>query len=152
MDSRGVLVEPLQHNIIRAQIHLSSFKDRIKFINSAVSSQDGSLEIGVEPTGRYSGVDCLSGVRQTFNAIGINTLIQRVNAELGNIDILKIDCEGAEKYFMPAINSKNLKGVSKFIIESPVFDDSNLIAAGFAKSIVFDDGYGGYVTDYFLNK
>ena len=50
---------------------------------------------------------------------------------------------------MPKILTKNLECISRFRIESPRFDDDNLINAGFIKSIVFDDGYGGYVSDYF---
>jgi FkbM family methyltransferase len=148
-DSRGVLVEPLLPNIIRAKELLSCFSDRIEFINSAVSFEDGSLEIGVEPTGRYSGVDCLeTGTRQTFVAIGINVLLARVSGSLGNIDIVKIDCEGAERQFMPTITGKSLERVSRFRIESQAFDDSNLIAADFTRSITFDDGLGGYVYDF----
>lgn len=148
-EARGVLVEPLPQNIVRAKELLSCFGDRIEFINSAVSSEDGTLEIGVEPTGRYSGVDCREGgIRQTFVAIGINTLLARVNGTLGDIDVVKIDCEGAEKEFMPTISAKNLERVSRFRIESQAFEDRNLIAAGFTRSVTFDGGQGGYVFDY----
>ena len=32
-NSRGVLVEPLEHNIVRARNQLSDFKDRVEFLN-----------------------------------------------------------------------------------------------------------------------
>jgi FkbM family methyltransferase len=147
--ARGFIVEPLPQNIVRAKELLSCFSDRIEFIDSAVSVEDGILEIGVEPTGRYSGIDCLeTGIRQTFVAIGINSLLSRVSGSLGCIDIVKIDCEGAERHFMPKITFENLALISRFRIESQAFEEINLIASGFRKTIVFDDGLGGYVFDF----
>ena len=148
-DSRGFLVEPLSQNMGRAKKTLSKFGDRIECITAAVSSEDGTLEIGVEPTGRYSGVDCLeTGIRQTFASIGINTLLDQVSEKLGIIDVVKIDCEGAEQQFMPVISQVNLMHVSRFVIESRPLNDGNLVKAGFQKKIVFDDEAGGYVLEY----
>jgi FkbM family methyltransferase len=148
-DSRGFLVEPLSQNMDRAKKTLSKFGDRIECITAAVSIEDGTLEIGVEPTGRYSGVDCLeTGLRQTFVAIGINRLLTKVINELGDIDVVKIDCEGAEQQFMPKISHDNLQRVWRFVIESRPLNDENLVKAGFEKKIVFDDAAGGYVLEY----
>jgi FkbM family methyltransferase len=147
--STGIIVEPLPQNIRRAKELLSCFTSRIEFIESAVSVEDGYLEIGVEPTGRYSGIDCLdTGTRQVFHAVGINSLLSRLIGQCGNISIVKIDCEGAERQFMPKIRPENLVRIARFRVESQIFDDKNLIVSNFTKSIIFDDGVGGYVFDY----
>ncbi|RJF83125.1 FkbM family methyltransferase [Sphingomonas cavernae] len=144
VNTRGVLIEPLQGNIDRAIAQLASFEGRIQFMHSAVSDATGVLEIGVEPTGRYSGVDCLeTGMRQVVPAVGINELIETTASTLGQISTIKIDCEGAEQAFMPVIRENNLMNVHRFVIESLPIKDKNLLDSGFTKKIVFDDGIGG---------
>lgn len=143
-NTKGILVEPLPDNLVRARDMLANFEDRIEIIPAAVSSEDGELEIGVEPTGRYSGLDCLeTGTRQTFKAIGINTLIEYAYNKYGDVSTVKIDCEGAEQIFMPVISDENLNNISRFVIESLPIKDQNLIQMGFEMRMKFNDGIGG---------
>lgn len=146
---KGILVEPLYQNISRAKSLLETFGSRIEYIHAAVSDKNGTLEIGVEETGRYSGVECNSEIRYNSPAIGINDLINYAYLNLGSVDFLKIDCEGAEKYFMPKIQSENLDKISRFVIESNQFDDNNLIINGFSMKIIFRDSFSGGVFDYY---
>jgi len=142
--TRGVLVEPLADNLSRARDSMIGFGDRIEIIAAAVSFEDGELEIGVEPTGRYSGLDCLeTGAKQTFKAIGINTLIEHTHKKLGRVATVKIDCEGAEQLFMPVITDENLSKVARFVIESFPIKDKNLIEAKFVMRKIFSDGIAG---------
>ena len=63
--------------------------------------KDGKLEIGIEPTCRYSGTYCQYGIKQNFNGIDTNALIKRVNIKLDRIDIVKIDYKDKEKFLCP---------------------------------------------------
>lgn len=150
-DSVGVLVEPLPENIARAAALLDRFGERIRLVNSAVAAEDGRLVIGVESTGRYSGVDCVGGEMLEFPALSVNTVLKEALESWERVNVVKIDCEGAEREFMPRINEEYLLSVDKFILESTPFSDNNLLAAGYTKRVVYKDGLGG-VFEYVKKK
>jgi FkbM family methyltransferase len=91
-------------------------------INKAVSSKSEDLYMSINPG--CSATNCLSDYNDIFNndggkllvkTIDINNLIESVGSY---IDLLKVDCEGAELDIFESIKPENLNRIGKMVIET----------------------------------
>jgi FkbM family methyltransferase len=138
LESQGYIIEPLESNVLRLRHNLRNYTSRLTIVNKCVSNNSDNLLIGIEPTGRYSGIDCLdSGVVAEYPSIGINELIHKFLFNFKFVELIKIDCEGAEHLFINKITISNLKKIKNIIIETSNFDDSYLLNNGFIKNIIY---------------
>ena len=148
-NSKGLMVEPLKQNIKKAKLNLQHFKN-VKLINKAVSNKNGYLKIGVEKTGRYSGIDCINpDYEKSFPSISIDLLIKTALNKFKKIDLIKIDCEGAEKLFIPALNQKNTEKIKIFICEGKKKNFLHLCNLGYKLSTIYEETKGDGVY-YFM--
>jgi FkbM family methyltransferase len=98
--------------------------NKIKIINKAIHSYDGVTSFYEEINGScvssisYSNVIGSSNnrIEKKVECISPNTLIEMYVDE-DEIDLLKIDIEGAEYEFFSSISDENMKKIKKFVIE-----------------------------------
>ena len=95
-DSFVYLFEPLPRNLDTLRANLAQFAGRYALEDVAVGLEDGKLEFGWEPTGRYGGIGRKTGNYITVDVKSSNSILRRIVEERGRIDILKIDVETLE--------------------------------------------------------
>ena len=142
-------VEPNPHsysilkNMLRLNPHIES---RITLINKAVSSQNGSLNMGLAKDEDDTSMFGIQSDDSDSNSIQIEatTLSDLISQyQLENIDLIKIDIEGAE-----ALLDQDLQAISQqhqtihLSIHVPFFPESadkHSFASAFKNFIVYDD-------------
>lgn len=118
-------------------------------INKAVSSKSEDLYMSINPS--CSASNCLSDYNDIFNndgekllvkTIDINDLIKSVDSY---IDLLKIDCEGAELDIFENIKPENLNKIGKMVIET----HSDYID-GYIRNVLTENNFEIYSKDNIL--
>jgi FkbM family methyltransferase len=105
--------EPVPTNVARLADNLAPFAGRWSVEEVAVDATGGEVEFGVEPTGRYGGIDVATGrtVRVRCRAIA------EILDEAGPVDVLKVDTEGAELRTVAAIRPDQLARIGRVAYE-----------------------------------
>lgn len=125
--SRCYLYEPVSTNVERLRANLASFADRFVLHQVAVADREGRLTFGVEPTGRYGGLQShqskdfanRAGARYVdVECVHINSVLADVLAREGKIDLLKIDTEGAEMATVAAIDPAYRRRIGVIYLEA----------------------------------
>jgi FkbM family methyltransferase len=109
--------EPVPRNLRRARENLAGFSDRLELNDCAVGTEDGTVQFGIEDSGRYGGI----GLPHSGQ---IEVLCRRGEAELerilevhNEIDVLKIDIEGMETPLLRSIHARNLRAIGNIFAE-----------------------------------
>lgn len=152
------LFEPDPRNVSKILTNLGGFDERFTIHEIAVASRQGVLPFNREPTGRYGSIDSatqnspdstnipgLSGCVDVpkdaaldqilVRVEHINTVLEKVIARHGCIDLLKIDTEGSELATLLAIDRELLSRIRRVIIE---WFDSSVRLDGFDASFSCD--------------
>lgn len=125
--SRCYLYEPLSTNVERLRANLASFADRFVLHQVAVADREGTLTFGVEPTGRYGGLEAhqskdfpdRAGAHYIdVECVHINSVLAGVLAREEKIDLLKIDTEGAEMATVAAIDPAYRRRIGVIYMEA----------------------------------
>ena len=124
--SKCYLFEPVPENTRKIRSNLKQFNGRFDLNEAAVADRSGTLEFGVETTGRYGGLDVETGQTIKVECIHINDVLKRVLRENKRIDILKLDIEGAEIATMNAIHTEHLKRINVIFFETNMGDVKQL--------------------------
>lgn len=125
--------EPLQSNRDRFLLNTAAVSESVELLGEAVSTRTGEVEFLIEPTGRYSGIASYStrrGEVTSVPALGIEEFLERVLAEEGFVDVLKIDTEGNEKDLVAAIPVNQLLRIREVVWENN--DGRTIMKSGFA--------------------
>jgi FkbM family methyltransferase len=112
------LFEPLPQNIERLRRNLRSFDGRYALEESAVGLENGRVEFGWEPTGRYGGIGNAVGSWISVNCLDSNEVLRRVVKEHGKIDVLKIDIETLEQEITKRIPLDIARCIGKIYVEN----------------------------------
>ncbi len=120
-------------------VRLNACEDKVRIYNAAVASRDGQLSI-VEnaAAGSVGGpglVTRVEGSQVMVQAVSITGIMDRMK----DVDVLKIDCEGAEFDIIPALSVDQLRRFKAIGMEyhrEPSALVSRLKAAGFNVTIV----------------
>ena len=115
---RCVLFEPNPEIVGRLRANLAPFEDRYTLEESAVAEFDGTVEFGIEPTGRYGGIGRELERRIEVRCRDINDVLEDVLSESTHVDVLKIDTEGREVSTVQAIRPDLLGRVRMIYFES----------------------------------
>jgi len=112
------LFEPLPQNIERLRQNLRSFDGRYNLEESAVGLENGKVEFGWEPTGRYGGIGNAVGNWISVNCVDSNEVLGRIIEKHGKIDILKIDIETLEQEITKRIPVDLVHRIRKIYVEN----------------------------------
>jgi FkbM family methyltransferase len=112
-DVRCYLYEPDPSNVERLQANLADFEDRIAVIEAAVADYSGTVEFGVEETGRYGAVGAQTGRTIEVACRHINDVLDSVLQSESRIDLLKLDVGGLESATIAAIDSRYLPNIGR---------------------------------------
>jgi FkbM family methyltransferase len=116
-DAQVYCFEPLPQNIGRLRQNLAPFAGRWHLTEAAVARESGSISFHVEPTGRYSGIECSEGELCQFPCVSAEQALEEIISRHGRIDVLKIDIEGAEALFMSSLPERVLSKIDRIYIE-----------------------------------
>lgn len=123
------LVEADSHNITLLRKNFDNNRN-IKIVDKAIYSYDGTIDFWEEPgCSVVSSVDELgvfednsNRIKKTIDCITPNTLIKDYIDE-DEIDLMKIDIEGAEYSVFESFSEESMSKVKKFLIEFHFNDD-----------------------------
>jgi FkbM family methyltransferase len=119
-DSTVVAVEADRENFLLSELNLAPYEKRVTLLHSAIWSRSGGL---VVVRGRYRDGkewanqvrECISGETADVTAIDLLSLMDK--AGLNEVDLLKIDIEGAEQVIFTADCEPWLDRVRNIAIE-----------------------------------
>ena len=117
--SRCYLYEPVPANLERLRANLDGFEDRYELAEAAVADRAGTVSFGVEPTGRYGGVDLELDGSIEVDCLEINDVLAAILEREGRIDVLKLDTEGLELPTVQAIRPELLRRIDVIYFEWP---------------------------------
>jgi FkbM family methyltransferase len=111
------LFEPLPANIEHLRYNLRPFEGRYALEEVAVGTEEGEVQFGWEPTGRYGGVGLPTGNYIKVRCRRARDVLQEVVNRQGKIDILKIDIETMEEAVVGDIPSVLARHIDKVYVE-----------------------------------
>jgi FkbM family methyltransferase len=117
-DSKCILYEPDVRNVEKLKENLKGLEERYILHQMAVSDMAGTVEFGIEPTGRYGGIALTTGKTVLVQCMHVNEAIDLALQSWPRIDILKIDTEGVEIQTVEAIRENLLSSISSIYIEA----------------------------------
>jgi FkbM family methyltransferase len=116
-DSFAYLFEPLPRNLDTLKVNLQQFRGRYELEEVAVGLENGRMEFGWEPTGRYGGLGRQTGNYITVDVRRSNDILDRVIAARHRIDILKIDIETLERELTEDISQETAARIGTVVVE-----------------------------------
>jgi FkbM family methyltransferase len=116
--ARCHLFEPVPQNVGRLRENLAGFDGRWTLQEAAVWDRDTVVEFGVEPTGRYGGINVAAPELIQVPCLDVNGVLEHVLAREAHIDILKVDTEGAEVDTIAAIRPELLDRIATIYFET----------------------------------
>lgn len=114
-----VAFEPDPRNVARLRDNLARFERRYTLFEEAVADREGDFEFGVEPTGRYGGIGLEQEETIVVHAREANEALERVLAEHGEIDVLKVDTEGLERAIVGSLRPEIASRIRLVYLEDP---------------------------------
>jgi FkbM family methyltransferase len=101
-------------NVERLRENLLGFEHRYELEVAAVWDRAGTVSFGVEPTGRYGGIDTVAPETIEVRCLDINDVLASEPA----VDVLKVDTEGAEVATVAAIRPELLDRIRVIYLET----------------------------------
>jgi FkbM family methyltransferase len=95
--------EPVPRNTKQLLANIAPFGTRCEISPVAVGTTSGTVDFGIEPTGKFGGIKVASTERISVSCVAINDLLESVLTKHSEIDCLKIDVEGTERETLAAI-------------------------------------------------
>jgi len=117
--ARVHLFEPVPSNVERLRRTLQGYEARYRLHPVAIGTEDGEVEFGLEPTGRYGGIGHAAAQSIRVPCQHVNTALAEVFQDpfFDEIDVLKIDIEGYEAKVVSAIASNHLARIHHILAE-----------------------------------
>lgn len=123
--SKAYLFEPVPNNAKRLRDNLRQFGNRFSLEEVAVGTDDGFIRFGIEPTGRYGGIDINTGNYINVVCKDSNHILQNIINDHGCIDVLKVDVEKMEKSIINRLDKRLATKINLILVEH-VFDENPL--------------------------
>jgi FkbM family methyltransferase len=112
------LYEPDPRNVQRLTHNLRAFQGRFVLTEAAVADRAGTFDFGIDETGRHGGLGINTGRSIKVRCLSINEVLAEVLQREGEIDLLKLDIEGAEEDTVAAIDEQYLRSIRVIHYES----------------------------------
>jgi len=126
-DSFVYAFEPVPLNVERFRKNLNGFEDRYELAQQAVAVRPGTVDFGIEPTGRLGSLadDAREGSVSErdyqkyikVSAVTINDALWRILDKSGQIDLLKVDVEGTEAELVAALLPEIRRKIERMHVE-----------------------------------
>lgn len=118
--------EPRNFADLVANVERSGFQDRIALFNAAVGARDETRLLRVPPRRDMSSLTPGKGRGVEVECVALDRHIRECGRE--PIDILKLDCEGAEWEILPSLSEASLGRVRNFLVECHAREPSEVDA------------------------
>ncbi|MEM0480612.1 MAG: FkbM family methyltransferase [Candidatus Aenigmatarchaeota archaeon] len=132
-----IAYEPIIENVKSAKRIIDKFKINCEIYPYAVCSKDGNLTFFVEEEKIGGGdLSLLENKRENLKKIKVKCIsFEKVirKAVKENCYLMKVDCEGCEKFLLD-IDDKLIKKIPRWIIESHSFEISKKLCKNFIKN------------------
>ncbi|HYQ43213.1 MAG TPA: FkbM family methyltransferase [Polyangiaceae bacterium] len=117
--ARVHLFEPVPANVQRLRQTLQGYEARYHLHPVAIGVEDGEVEFGLEPTGRYGGIGQATTQSIRVPCCHVNTALAEIFQDpfFDQIDVLKIDIEGFEAKVVRAIAPEHLARIRNILAE-----------------------------------
>ena len=115
--SRVYLYEPVPANFEHLKLNLSGLESRYEPEQVAVSDSRGTVEFGIEPTGRLGSIGAQTGRTIQVRRVHVMDAIGPVLERHGAIDCLKVDIEGHERAVLGGIEPKCFEKIRYINVE-----------------------------------
>jgi FkbM family methyltransferase len=112
------LFEPLPQNVERLRRNLRGVDARYVVQMAAVGLENGKVNFGWEPTGRYGGIGNEVGNWISVDCMDSNEVLGRILDQHGKIDVLKIDIETLEQEVTKRIPVDFARHIGKIYVEN----------------------------------
>lgn len=109
--------EPLPQNIERFRQNLAGFEGRFELHEVAVGLEDGAVEFGWEPTGRYGGIGLDFEMKIRVPCVDSNMQLSRILEKHERIGMLKIDIESLERELTERIFVDDVTKIDLIVVE-----------------------------------
>src|SRR5205823_2050188 len=90
---------------------------RYRLHECAVADQEGTVDFGIEETGRYGGIGTSRPETIQVECRDVNAVLDEVLADAEEIDVLKVDAEGVEETIVRAIRPDLLRRIRLIYFE-----------------------------------
>ncbi|MEA2145325.1 MAG: hypothetical protein QOG59_912 [Solirubrobacteraceae bacterium] len=132
--ARAYLFEPVPRNVERLHQNLQGYEGRYVLAAVAVGPQESMVEFTIEETGRYGGIGVPGDQRIQVRCQAVANIIDEVLEREDQIDMLKIDTEGAERATIEALRPEQLSRITTICFETrtPFNPDPKRFAMTFA--------------------
>ncbi len=112
------MFEPVPTNVERLRQQLADCPESWTLTEAAVADHAGKVEFGVEETGRYGAIGADLDESIEVECLGINDVLDGILSSAEQIDLLKIDTEGAEVATLEAIRPELLSRIRSISLET----------------------------------
>lgn len=108
-----IIYEPIPENIFALSYNLQAYKDKIQVHQQAVTQKDGPIILSSNHPAGSLGFGMEEGKYQIkCEGISLSKMLAR-----HQIDVVKLDCEGGEKYLVD-LSSKEIQSIPYWIVET----------------------------------
>lgn len=110
--------EPVPRNVERLRENLAGYEDRYTLTEAAVWDRSGTVDFGLEHTGRYGGIGQASETTIAVPCLHIDEALRTALEHADRVDVLKVDTEGAEIATVAAIAPELLDRIGVIYFET----------------------------------
>jgi FkbM family methyltransferase len=130
-DAQVHCVEPVPENVAGLRHLLGEFSSRWTLDETAVSTENGETEFGVEPTGRYGGIGVDTGATIRVPTRALGDVLEEQLSSWGEVDLLKVDVEGLETDLLRSLDPSHLRRINSIAMEHAGDLPEGVAPAGF---------------------
>ena len=128
--------EPVPRNAERFLTNIAPFSSRCELSRVAVGPRSGMVDFGVEPTGKFGGINVASSERISVPCVAINDILEQVLSKHSEIDCLKIDVEGTERETLSSIGREFWSRIRRVYAES--CDSQSFLPGNFRRTFRYN--------------
>ncbi|KAA9005083.1 FkbM family methyltransferase [Histidinibacterium aquaticum] len=111
------LYEPNPANVTKLTEQVAPYADRVVLNPVGVAAEDGTLEFGFEPTGRYGGAGLDFPEKVQLDVHSAERVLSEIIAERGRIDVLKVDIESLEEEILLSLSKETASKIELLLVE-----------------------------------
>jgi FkbM family methyltransferase len=128
--------EPVPENVEALRRNVERFRDRCELNEIAVAPETGSVDFGLEATGKFGGIRLASERTIRVASISLNEILERAVSRHGRVDCLKLDVEGSEGEILQSLDHSFWKRIGCIYAESS--DSRKFMPSSFVRTLRYN--------------